>query len=94
MKEKKKLNMIFYIVRWMVHIKRNREGEETDLEQGKIIYNFAHLPPMWLNRVQHTMTSAKILQMYRFLFGGVFILLLCLYKYIVNIILYKILYNE
>lgn len=49
----------------MIDIKRNTEGEESELEQGKMICNFAHLDS--IRPEFKTMISAKILIMYMFL---------------------------
>lgn len=73
----------------MIDIKRNTDGEESELEQGKMICNFPHLASIWPEF--KTMISAKILIMYRFL-CWVFSLYYYLYKYIT--VLYKILYHE
>ena len=49
----------------MIDFKRNREGEESDMQQGIMICNFAHLASIWPEF--KTVISPKILIMYRFL---------------------------
>ena len=44
----------------MIDFKRNREGEESDLQQGQMICNFAHLASIWPNRVQDNDISKDI----------------------------------
>ena len=60
----------------MIDFKRNREGEESDLQQGQMICNFAHLASIWPNRVQDNDIS-KDINNAQFFMLGVFTLLLC-----------------